>query len=68
MLWTTKKIKEKEFVIVTREQDYDRFVIQVVALNICSDAKIYSSRRTQITYLKVDNTSTEIPSKYKNFA
>ncbi len=49
MLWTTKKIKliEKiEFVVVTLEQNYEDFVIYVATLNICSDAEIYSSKRT----------------------
>ena len=43
------------------------FIIYIVALNIDSGDEIHPSKRAQIAYLKADEASTKVFSKYANF-
>ncbi len=73
MFPTTKRvelIKKKVFIAAALNPDYKVFIVHIAVLNISFDIsdEVYPSKRAQITHLKGDKTSTEIPSKYTDFA
>lgn len=58
----------KELIIAILNPDYKAFVVYIVAFNInFEDNKVHTSRRAQITYLKVDKTLIKVTSKYVDF-
>ncbi len=68
---TTKQvglIGKKKFIEVALNPKHEVFIVHVVALSVDSGNEIYPSRRTQIAHLKVDEVSSEVPSKYTDFA
>lgn len=72
VLLTIRKIKlieKKKFIIAILYSDYKTFVVYIAIRNISLHIidKIHSSSKAQIVYLKADEISIEIPSKYANF-
>ena len=61
-------IGKKKFVAVALNTKYKSFVIYVTALSIDFSNKVHTSKKAQITHLKVDEVSTKVLSKYMNFA
>lgn len=73
MLSTIRKIKligKKKFIIAALNSDYKAFIIYIATLNISFHRgdKIYLSKKAQIAYLKANEASIKVSSKYVNFA
>lgn len=72
MLFTIKRVKlieKKKFIITTLNLDYKVFVVYIATFNISFDldTKVFSLKKAQITYLKVDNVSIKFSDKYIDF-
>ena len=68
---TTKRvelIRKKEFVVATLDPEHEAFIVHVAALSIDLGDEVQPSNRAQVAYLKVDKTSTKVPSKFVDFA
>ena len=61
-------IEKKEFVIVAFDPEYEPLVVHVAAFSVNLDDKMHHSRKAQLAYIKVDKVSTNVPSKYADFA
>lgn len=71
MLSTTKKvnlIEKKKFAVAFPNLGHKVFVVYITAFNIKFDIddKIFSSKRFQIAYLKINESFRKILSKYAN--
>lgn len=67
----TKKVEligKNKFATIASNPEHEAFIIHIVALSINSGYKVYSSKKTQIAYLKADEAFIEILSKYADFA
>ncbi len=60
-------IGKKEFVAVTLDQEYEVFVVHIVALSVDLGYEVYPSRRAQIAHPKADKALSEVLSKYADF-
>ena len=47
--------------------EHKAFIIYIAALSIDPSDEVYSSKKSQIAYLKTDKAFTEMPSKYADF-
>ncbi len=60
-------IGKKKFATVAFNLKYKVFVVYVAALSIDSGDEVYTFKKSQIAYLKVDKVPTNVFSKYANF-
>ncbi len=71
VLSNTKKvelIRKKEFAVATLNPEHKIFVVHITVLIVYSKDNVHPLRKAQISYLKVDETSIEVSSKYADFA
>ncbi len=66
---TTKKVKligKKLFAIAALDLDYTAFIVYIAGFYISFDTsnEVHPLKKTQIAYLKVDKTPTEVFSEY----
>lgn len=62
-----ERVGKKEFAKAALNLEHETFVIYVAALTRKDLDNVHSLNRAQITYLKADKASTEIPNKYRDF-
>ena len=68
---TTKRgelIGKKEFAATIFDLEHEIFIIHVAALSRNPGDEMHPSKRAQIAYLKADEVSIKVPSKYADFA
>ncbi len=71
ILPTTRQVEligKKEFIATALNPEHEAFIVHIAALSVDSGNEMHPLRRTQIAHLKADEASTEIPSKYADFA
>ena len=56
-----------EFTATVFKLEYKVFIVYITAVSVDSTYEVYSSKKTQMTYLKVDKTFSKVSSKYANF-
>lgn len=59
--------REKKFIAIVLDLEYNIFKVYVAAFSIDLNNKIHLSIKVQIVYLKADKDPTKFPSKYTNF-
>lgn len=65
-----KLIEKIEFIATVLNLNYEAFEVYITTLNISFNIsnKIYPLKKAQIAYLKANNISIKVFSKYDNFA
>ena len=62
-----KLIETKEFKTAALDPEYETFVIHIATFSVGSVDEMYPSKKDQIAYLKVDEISPKVLSKYSHF-
>ena len=62
-------IKKKKFIIAIFNLNYKTFIVYITTFNISFNSiiEVYSLKRAQIVYLKINKIFTKIFNKYANF-
>ncbi len=71
VLPTTRQVEligKKEFTAAALDLEHEAFVVHVAALSIDLSDEVHPSRKAQIAHLEVDESPTEVPSEYTDFA
>ena len=60
--------RKKKVAAATLDPKYKVFIVHIAALSVNSDNEIHPSKKVQIAYLKVDEASIKVSTKYADFA
>ena len=68
---TTKQvelIEKKKFTAAALDLKYKSFIVYITTFSVNLNDEMHFLKRAKIAYLKVDEASTKVSSKYANFA